>query len=100
VSKQERRRRRQEQYDEELRQAIADGELLQEKGWCIAVVDGDLRFVVGGDIEEPRPEARHERFEATGAFNRLHELGGTDDGRDIARRAIDFVHSKGRINEL
>ena len=100
MSKEERRRRREEEYDEDLRQAIADVERLQEKGWHIDVVDGELRFAIGRDIEKPTAEARYERFEATDAFKRLRELGETDNGLDIARKAIEFVNSKGSINEL
>jgi hypothetical protein len=102
VSKEDRKRRREEGRDEDLRQAIADIEALQRNGnWSVDVLPNGLGFVTSGtDIEPPRPETRHERMKTTDAFKRLDELGKTDGGREIVRKAIEVIEMKGAANDV
>ncbi len=118
MSKEERRQRRKEEANEELKQAASDIEWLRENGtpcnWCeaqdfgerhyrehIAFVDREhIAFVVDDTRTNSGANAfveeRHLRLERGDRIARLAALDKTTGGRKILREAFEIAHKKGR----
>ncbi len=114
MSKEDSRRRREEERGEGLKQAVADIDWLREYGtYCewreaqdhrghyyrarVEFAYGDTRTNSGADAYV---EERHERIALSDRIGRLSELDKTEDGRDVLKEAFDIANMKGAAYDV
>ncbi len=114
MSKEDSRRRREEERGEDLKQAVDDIDWLREHGtYCswreaqdhrgrhyrehVAFAFDDTRTNRGADAYV---EERHERIARSDRIGRLAELDKTEDGRDVLKEAFDIANMKGAAYDV
>jgi|SRR5215211_884688 len=114
LSKEERKRRREEERGEEMKQAVEDIEWLRERGvscsWYEAreVNNRTIREHSSFAFEDTRTnrganayvDERHLRIERGDRMARLSELESTEGGRDVLREAFKIADMKGAAYDL
>ncbi len=114
MSKEDRRRRREEGRDEELQQAVADIEWMREHGtyceWRAAQDFGGRHYRehIAFSVDDTRTNSganafvdeRHMRIERSDRVARLSALDKTEGGRSILREAFKIADMKGAADEL
>ncbi len=114
MSREDSRRRREEERGEDLKQAVDDIDWLREHGtYCewreaqdhrgryyrehVEFAFGDTRTNSGADAYV---EERHERIARSDRIGRLAELDKTKDGRDVLKEAFDIANMKGAAYDV